>query len=350
MSRLRRGFTLIELLVVIAIIAILIALLLPAVQQAREAARRTQCLNNLHQVGIAFHNYHDTYQMFPRPAYMGLRISTGLVLQQCSTWAVQCLPYIDQANVSAVYDSTLSPFDAPNLVAVETVIPMLLCPSAPRTNQIVEYTIPAGTTLSGSLPPTGVDWVFRGGAMDYAAITGVRGNLANLAYANFPAGAGGQRHGYGTWAIAITDFPAASDGGEESRIRDIVDGTSNTMCIGEVAARNVLYRRGRPITDPAEPTGEVIAQQLAGGGGWADPWAGELWVEGRLYDGLPGTDGGPCAINCSNFRGAGLYSFHASGAHILLCDGSSRFLSENVDAFVLAGLITSTKGEVFGDF
>lgn len=348
MLRRRRGFTLIELLVVIAIIAILIALLLPAVQQAREAARRTQCKNNLKQVGLAFHNYHDSFRQFPKPAILGLTVLSGLVLEQSTTWVIQCLPYMDQANLYDIYDSTSSAVDPLNVPATEQVLPVMLCPSSPRTDPIVEYTIPAGTVLDSGFPPTGADWTFRGGAMDYAAITGVRGDLSRIAYRNF-TGSGG-RHGYGTWAIRVLDLPSASDGGERTRIADISDGTSNTMCIGEVAARNVLYRRGQPITDPADPFGEVIPQQLAGGGGWADPWAGELWVEGRRFDGTPGTDGGPCGINCSNFRGAGLYSFHAGGAHVLLCDGSVQFLNESVDAFVLAGLITSTRGEVFGDF
>ncbi|MCP4782296.1 MAG: DUF1559 domain-containing protein [Fuerstiella sp.] len=87
-----RGFTLIELLVVIAIIAILIALLLPAVQQAREAARRTQCKNNLKQMGIAFHSYHDVFRTFPKPAIVGITVASGLKIVQGASWATQLLP------------------------------------------------------------------------------------------------------------------------------------------------------------------------------------------------------------------------------------------------------------------
>lgn len=339
------GFTLIELLVVIAIIAILIALLLPAVQQAREAARRTQCKNNLKQMGLGFHNYHDTFRTFPKPAIVGITVSSGLIVEQAASWATMLLPYTDQATVYNLYDSNQSPMDAVNVPATETILSMYLCPSTPRHNQIVSYTIPAGTSLGGGFPPTGFNWSFRGGASDYSTLNGVRGDFSRAAYA--PGSPGGTRHGWGTWAIAVLDLPQFSDAGEGCMIRDVTDGTSNTIQIGEVANRNDLFRDGSRI-DPPDP--EAIAQSLTGGGAWADPFNGELWVEGRLYDGTPGADGGPCAVNCSNYRGAGLYSWHTGGAQILLCDGSSRFLSENIGQSVLAGLITSQKGEVLGEF
>src|SRR5688572_27253249 len=98
MSRSRRGFTLIELLVVIAIIAVLIALLLPAVQQAREAARRMQCKNNLKNIGLAFHNYHDTAQFFP----MSYMVDVGNF--NAHGWGTMILPYLEQGNLYAKYD------------------------------------------------------------------------------------------------------------------------------------------------------------------------------------------------------------------------------------------------------
>ncbi len=208
----------------------------------------------------------------------------------------------------------------------------------------MEYTIPAGTGLGGGFPPTGQNWEFRGGASDYAPMNGVRGDFARAAE---PNGMTGNRHGWSTWTIAVLDLPHFSDGGEGARIRNITDGTSNTIQIGEVANRNALWRNGRKIEIP-DP--EAIAQSLTGGGAWADMFNGDLWVEGRLYDGTPGVDGGPCAINCSNYRGAGMYSWHTGGAQVLLCDGSSRFVSENVAQSVLASLITCAKGEVVGEF
>jgi prepilin-type N-terminal cleavage/methylation domain-containing protein len=122
-KRLKRGFTLIELLVVIAIIAILIALLLPAVQQAREAARRTQCKNNMRQIGLAFHNYHDTHTKFPKPAMLRLTVSSGLIIRGGASWCTMLLPYIEQGNVYSLYNSSLSAYDPANAAAVKTVIP-----------------------------------------------------------------------------------------------------------------------------------------------------------------------------------------------------------------------------------
>src|SRR6202008_4030252 len=122
-QRRARGFTLIELLVVIAIIAILIALLLPAVQQAREAARRTQCKNNMKQIGLAFHNYHDVYNRFPQPAMIGVTVSSGLIIRSGASWCTMLLPYIEQANAYNQYNSNTSPFDPVNAAAVSTIIP-----------------------------------------------------------------------------------------------------------------------------------------------------------------------------------------------------------------------------------
>jgi prepilin-type processing-associated H-X9-DG protein len=147
----------------------------------------------------------------------------------------------------------------------------------------------------------------------------------------------------------VHDIPTTppNDGGRGTKIRDITDGPSTTIQVSEVAARNALYR-GNTIVNPPDP--EAIAQQLTGGGAWADLFNGELWVRGRRFDGTDSGRGGPCAVNCSNMRGAGLYSFHEGGAHILLCDGAVRFISENIAAQTLAGLITAAKNEVVGEF
>lgn len=340
-----RGFTLIELLVVISIIAILIALLLPAVQQAREAARRTQCRNNLKQIGIAMHNYHDTYRMFAKPAIIGLKLASGLDVSTVSPWSVALLPMMDQGPLFDRYSggmAPLDPYDPANRSITETVIEGYQCPSAPSA-RLIEYTLPAGTPL-GSFPPTARDFDFRGGRIDYEAVSGVRGDLANVAYSGNP---GGSRHGYSTWALVAVDGVPYADGGYDSAIRSVTDGTSHTLQIVELAGRNQLWRVGQLVTDTSDP--EYTPQLWTSGGAWADPFR-ELWVEGRLYDGRRGADGGPCAINCSNFRGAGLYSFHRGGAFGLLCDGSVRFLSQNISQYVLAALITRQKAELISEF
>ena len=348
MLRRRRGFTLIELLVVIAIIAILIALLLPAVQQAREAARKTQCKNNLKQIGLAHHNYADTYRQFPMPAIVEVDASAGLAVRNAIGWGTMLLPYLDQANVWDIYNSEVSAYDPVNAAAVATVLPVFICPSTPRSEPKIRYSIPAGTILSSDLPlPSAADLNFEGGANDYMQISGVRGDFSNLAYRNF-TGSGG-RHGISTWAATVTpSILGLSDGGRKGAIGSISDGTSNTFLCVENAARNQMYRKGQPVplTDP-----EAQALAVAGGGGWGDAlWQGDVWTNGTGFDGFLGADGGPCAVNCSNARGAGLYSFHTGGAHALLADGSVRFLNASLDAFVIAGLITRERGEIITEF
>ena len=136
----RRGFTLIELLVVIAIIAILIALLLPAVQQAREAARRSQCKNNLKQIGLAIHNYHDVSRSFPFSWMLGNDFNA-------SVWGVMILPYLDQAPLYNRWDSSVPAWDTAatvfgfpaspvqgNLAVIRTPLAVYKCPSTPLAN------------------------------------------------------------------------------------------------------------------------------------------------------------------------------------------------------------------------
>lgn len=342
-----RGFTLIELLVVIAIIAILIALLLPAVQQAREAARRTQCKNNMRQIGIAFHNYHDTHSRFPQPSMIGLTVSSGLVIRSGSSWCTMILPYIEQSTVYSQYNTASSPFDVANAAAVRTVISGFICPSVPRSNNTFTMAVPAGVDLDGGgpFPALGSPLNMVAGVLDYDTLDGVNSGFNTFAYAGqTPAAA---REGWGTWSISVLDVPSFSSGGTGGNLRDFTDGTSNTILVGEVCSRTALYRKGKlvPLTDP-----EAQAQAVSGSGTWPDLFKGDTWVAGRLFDGTETGSGGPCAINCSNSRTAGMYSWHTGGAQVTLADGSARFISENVSAYVLASLITRAGGEITGEF
>lgn len=323
-----------ELLVVIAIIGILVALLLPAVQAAREAARRMQCSNNLKQLGLGLHNYHDVHRSFPF-AYM-IDLSTFNI----QTWGVRVLPFIEQTQISDRWNDAVPCFDqaagfgfpssqvATNLELAKTSLPVFCCPSSPRNNpSLYKGGLPAGSAGNG-IPPVSMTWTMA--PSDYCVSTGVRGTFANIAYSG---NAGGSRHG------ALQPVAEPISDSRESRMSNMHDGTSNTIMLGERFGGADIYF-GRNLVDLGPLNG-------ANGGGWADFLNGEHWLAGALYDGTPGPDGGPCGINCTNLRGGGFYSFHTSGAFFLLCDGSVRFIGDTVKQHTLASMITREKGEVF---
>lgn len=363
----RRGFTLIELLVVIAIIAVLIALLLPAVQQAREAARRTQCKNNMKQIGLGMFNYESTYSRFPLPVFSSCRndflggTSTAGLLTT-TVWSLAILPQIDQGNTFNQYNSNLSSYDPVNANAVKTVVPAYLCPSTPRVSNTISFT---DSYDAGAGPPSTISVpvsLTNAGAIDYISTTEVQPSFVD-AYGNPANDANWQGWASGglTYAGTVPGAIYIPNGG---RIADITDGTSNTTMVGELVGRNSLYYTGNKLQAPtlplpASPNSDATWQYVMGGGAWADPYNGVWSLNGRNRDGTGTT--GPCAINCSNSRSAlggadpdhfsaGLYSFHTGGANVLMCDGSVRFLSANISNATMIGLVTRAGGEVLGEF
>jgi hypothetical protein len=166
------------------------------------------------------------------------------------------------------------------------------------------------------------------------------------------------------WAMGMLGNAAAPESAwakpSGGKIADMIDGTSNTMIVGEVAGRNILYRAGYKAVAIASPVDEATYQSLVSGGAWVDPFNGNWELTGRPYDGGNGTQwNGPCAINCSNAKthphralqdAAGLFSWHVGGAQVVLGDGSVRFLSQNMSNQALASLISRAGGEVLGDF
>jgi prepilin-type N-terminal cleavage/methylation domain-containing protein len=305
MKRQRIGFTLIELLVVIAIIAILIGLLLPAVQKVREAAARARCQNNLKQLGLALHSYHDGQGGFPAAYTYPPTASQPFI----HAWGTLVLPYIEQDNVFRQYNLMQHFFAAPNTGVIVQPIKTFLCPSS--VNQNATTNTPAG--LLPGIP------AYTAARSDYTPISGILGSLWDVVVA--PGTAGGDRHGI----IRANLRP---------KMAEILDGTSNTIMVSEASARNDLYRLNQ------------LVPGINYGGGWGDAINGEFWLGGSSASGAssPGT----CVINCTNFAGWNLYSFHSGGVNAVMGDASVRFIPASVEGRIFAFSLTAGKGEVGG--
>ena len=338
----RPAFTLVELLVVIAIIGILIALLLPAVQAAREAARRAQCSNNLKQIGLGLHNYHGVNRTFPF-AFM----VDGDTLN-VQVWGTRILPYIEQSALYERYHNTVPSFNEAtglgypasdvddNLAVIATEIDAFLCPSVPGSARTYNGALPSGS-FGGGVPPTNLTWTAA--PSDYCASLGVdpSGAFAATAYASTTLG-----QPAGAMVSVGEDLGIGLPMGDCS-IASIRDGTSNTIVVGERTGGDELYMGNHQRAPSA-----YDALGDANGGGWGDVLNGYHYIRGSLAEGIPlqPTDpGGPCAINCSNSRCAGYYSFHPGGAQFLLGDGSVKLIAETIDAYVFAAMLTRQNGE-----
>jgi prepilin-type N-terminal cleavage/methylation domain-containing protein len=375
MLRKRRGFTLIELLVVIAIIAILISLLLPAVQQAREAARRTQCRNNLKQIGLALHNYHDIFGMFPQafsvnadlPA-MGASGITGAA--HMMGWSTAILPHIDQANI---YDSLtqggVTVLGGVDNTQASASIPAFICPSAPHANKTNRVGYSAGTTIPVAGATAGVDLYMEAAPIDYISFRGIGEDVGTatsgqtsidvnsnrgLMYSGLLVVNSGDGAVPGIQGTGVDTFEGNQiTGDRNNRIRDCVDGTSNTIAVTEHAARQTLYRGTGVSTVDTAPTYSA--------GSWAIFGVGSASVLGVPFgssgDALPpgasgGFDfGGSCVVNCTNgvdegYDVAGPYSFHTGAALATNADGSVTTISDSIDIAVFGRRVTRAGGEI----
>jgi hypothetical protein len=249
------------------------------------------------------------------------------------------LPYLDQAplynrfnfSVPAVDQAPMLGFNAAavtqNLSVIVTPLAVHSCPSNPGGITTYQGLIPKGSVKAG-LPPFDITYTLASG--DYASMSAVFRNYASIAFATF--GTGGILEGTMLFESKV-------------RFADITDGASNTILSFERTGGAVIYQKGVAVTAfPYNLYGQ------ANGGGWADLAGGENWISGALYDGTQPQQGGPCAVNCTNIHGAGLYAFHVGGAHVVLADGSVRFIGQNISQFTLASLITRTHGEPIGNF
>ncbi len=324
-NKVQRGFTLIELLVVIAIIAILIALLLPAVQQAREAARRTQCRNNLKQLGLALHNYHDNYNRFPSQGYYAANVGTAaspVWAPRNHTWCSMILPYIDQG---PLYNNT------------NFALPVWAQPSGlPTANQAI---------VSAQLP------AFR--CPSDAGVGDPPGSNRNIAITNYSAA-----EGYHWWNESTSTIGGIFTGPQHTKMGDIIDGTSNTIAVGETSGLG--HKNGPQNTTgtgilrvglgEAVPRSAFVASTFTGAvyqgdnGNWKHPDGSNIggWFLG----------GGPhhyapifmyaWGIN-TEWPGAG--SLHTGGAHFLMADGTVKFISQNISFQVYGNANTKSGNE-----
>ena len=364
----RRGFTLIELLVVIAIIAVLIALLLPAVQAAREAARRTQCVNNLKQIGLATLNFESTYGNLPGSS-VKLAVADPNADAQAAipvvaaSYLSQLLPYLEQSNVYNTINFNMSTFNTANIPpstgkhsgtnsAYTIAINAFLCPSSPGPSTINYYNanwgpygngggdtctpgVPGGVSGVTNLnPPPVQTW----GRTDYFPIPGLHNSC--LQAAGMPA-AYVNAVGDSTDSGTIADPVLAG----KIRMASITDGTSNTLIVSECGSKPIGYNGKRQIfLSPVDglPVDGVIEPVSSGGGAWADQF-----TYSRLAGAVgrqTGVRGGTCMVNCTSDNE--IYSFHTGGANALFADGSVHFLKDNISVQSVAALVTRAGGEL----
>jgi prepilin-type N-terminal cleavage/methylation domain-containing protein/prepilin-type processing-associated H-X9-DG protein len=332
----RRAFTLIELLVVIAIIAILIGLLLPAVQKVREAAARIKCSNNMKQIGLALHNFHDVNGYLPPYGFDFAAQPNPPFGTQGHSYLGMILPYMEQDNAYKLLHADRTVADPVNLPpnygtnpAGAVSVQSYLCPSTPRKQiDYGPYFVSIGFPNLGSM--------ILGGT-DYAAVRGYRGSLQSSCLPGNPVVPSSDSDGaMGMKGKTLGSSPQLASG--TTNFASITDGLSNTILVGEDAGRQQVYAKGKPIS-PNGP-GQV---------GWTLNAAWADYNTAILVRGFDSTgtvpDGGCCVVNCNNVNQ--FYAFHPGGVNILRADGSVVFLKDTTAPGVLAALITRDGGEVF---
>ena len=345
----RAAMTLIELLVVIAIIAVLISLLLPAIQRVREAAARASCTNNMKQIGLALHNYHDAVGSFPS----GMTV-TGNSVAETGTFGgiVLLLPFLEQENWTRTWDPSKNWYVQPNFDIVSVQLKVFFCPSN-RTEGVIDtaFMVP----FAGRPMPNVA-------CCDYLLCKGSNAAMCQVTQVPFSA-------------------RGVFDINTHTKIADIRDGTSTTFAMGEGAGGTPRYgiRRWYPDTTPAQNLfpgqSNFIDQSWSSGpmatvalntigylgaaclgvtaerGGFDPPW--DERMNNPLT--LPALSFHNGCVNSGTAQGtydiiSGFHSVHPGGCNFLFCDGSVRFLTESIAPDTYRALSTMAGGEIIGDF
>src|SRR5262245_47048472 len=298
----RSAFTLLELLVSIAVIGMLVALLLPAVQMARESARRMACSNKLKQIGLACHEHHDTYGVFP-PGWVQspFTVPQGKIVQGGAGLFTFLLPYLEQEQLAGIYRWDKRAQGPENQPVGTTQLAILQCPSAEPDRWVTAVEDPPNYDYGG-----------KGACGDYTGVREIDTRLVDLGLVD-----------------RANNYMGVLTRNYLTRIAEIRDGSSQTILVTECAGRPQVWRAGRAVAGIYRP-----------GGAWV---GGPTTVgQGSSYDGT--TKPGPCAINCTNEQE--VYSFHPGGAYTVFADGSVHFLKAGINIRIFAHLVTRAGGEV----
>jgi prepilin-type N-terminal cleavage/methylation domain-containing protein len=305
------GFTLVEVLVVIAIVAVLLALFLPAVQQARESARRTQCKNNLKQLGAALHSYHDTYLLFPPGTVRRFYTSPSFPWPPCGgswctnmmSWGTRILPYIGQGALYAQVNFEVEPgMTGSNMTVRRIPLSAFRCPSDPGRASSAAYMAPT----------------------NYMVCIGdvVRDRQQN-----------------DTWNGIM-------DVNSNTAIRDVTDGTSNVMALSEIRLGHPADQTQNPVGNTC-PTPGIVSNMSTRGRSWMYADIAFNYAFSTIY--LPNSPLQECYLN-SDYVLAGARSHHVSGVHVLLVDGSVRFIGNSLSHATWVRLGNKSDNEPVGEF